>query len=248
MIWRISNCLSPIIITCNLHQGISWIKLLAELYYALQIVIENISIIKIQIWLAKSFLIAFDHHKNDFLIIIRTFKEITQITLFLNFFSSFYHWVGIFYILVVIFIIPMNLKHFSTIVLDNGGFFIFRLFYRLLFQGFWFSATLFLAFLETFILCFFSISHLSVTFFIYFLCLRSYIPYSINFRTGCLFYWLNCGVYRYFFFFIIIYYFYIFWRILLEKHICFWLSRSLIPLNHRLWIITCNCRLGLFTL
>ena len=104
-------------------------KLLAELYYALQIVIENISIIKIQIWLAKSFLIAFDHHKNDFLIIIRTFKEITQITLFLNFFSSFYHWVSIFYILIVIFIIPMNLKDFSTIIFHNWCFFIcfFRL-------------------------------------------------------------------------------------------------------------------------
>ena len=129
MIWRISNCLSPIIITCNLHQGISWIKLLAELYYALQIVIENISIIKIQFWLTQSFLIPFDHHKNNFLIIIRTFKEITQITLFLNFFSSFYHWVSIFYILIVIFIIPMNLKDFSTIIFHNWCFFIcfFRL-------------------------------------------------------------------------------------------------------------------------
>lgn len=145
MFWRIWNCLPSIIITSNLHQCISWIKLLAELYNALQIVIENISIIKIQIWLTKPFLIAFDHHKNNLLIIIRTFKEITQIALFLNFFGSFYHWVSIFYILVVIFIVPMNLKDFSTIVFHDRCFFVcfFRLFYRLLLQWLWFSATLF---------------------------------------------------------------------------------------------------------
>lgn len=135
MIWRIRNSFSSIIITGNLHKCVSWIKLLAELNNALQIVIKNVSIIKIQIWLTKSFLVTFDHHKYNFLIVIWTFEEIRQIALFLNFFSSFHHWISIFYILIIIFIITMNLQNLSSIIFELWRVFsrLFPLFSRLLY-------------------------------------------------------------------------------------------------------------------
>jgi len=87
---------------------------LTELNNTLQVIIKNFLAFEISFTIRKTILISFNHHENDFLILIWTLKEILQESLFKNFlhFSIFviiltFHIISIF-ILILILLLLFN--------------------------------------------------------------------------------------------------------------------------------------------
>lgn len=87
---------------------------MTELNNTLQVIIKNFLAFEISFTIRKTILISFNHHENDFLILIWTLKEILQESLFKNFlhFSIFviiltFHIISIF-ILILILLLLFN--------------------------------------------------------------------------------------------------------------------------------------------
>lgn len=73
------------LIWCNLHECVGWVKLLAEFDNTLQIVVKQILRIKIELIFTQWILISLDHHENNLLVLVWAFEEILEVTLLLNF-------------------------------------------------------------------------------------------------------------------------------------------------------------------
>lgn len=104
------DAFASLLIIGNDHQCLSRVKLLAELYDALQVVIENVLVFHIQVAVSESILITFHHLKNYLLVVVRALKKVLKVSLSQDLLLALLHLIILIRLIVWIFIVQSTRK------------------------------------------------------------------------------------------------------------------------------------------